>query len=107
MNRPPNSPEDRHFPEPEIIPPERPDRRARPDATWTGVFVTENGIRRISVKKIGPLGLFVFWTVAVAVALALVVLFLGAFLFLIPLAVVLFAVGIGASIWRTISQGRF
>jgi len=107
MNRPPNPPEHRHFPEPEIIPPEHPGRRTRSGATWTRLVIDEQGVPRVSVTRIGPLGLFVIWLIAGLVALALLVFFFGAFLFLIPLIVVLLAVGVGMSIWRFVSQQRF
>jgi CHASE2 domain-containing sensor protein len=107
MNRPPNPPEHRHFPEPEIIPPERPEPRTRRGATWTRLVIDEHGVPRVSVTRIGPLGVFVAWLIAGLVGLALVVFFFGAVLFLIPLIVVLLAVGVGVSIWRFVSQQRF
>lgn len=107
MSRPPNSPDHRHIQEPEILPPERPRGRSRSGATWTRLVVDEDGVPRVSVTRIGPLGLFVFWLVAALIGLALVVFFLGAFLFLIPLIVVLFALGVGVSIWRFVSRQRF
>lgn len=106
MNQPPHSPEDRHFPEPEIIPPGRPDKRTRPGATWTRLVIDEEGVHRVFVTRIGPFGLFVFWMIAGLVTLALVVFFLGAFVFLLPLAAVLLAVGVGMSVWRFISRQR-
>ncbi len=106
MTQPPNTPDHRHFEEPEILPPERPGRR-RSGATWMRVVLDEDGFPRVSVTRIGPLGTFLFWIVAALVGLALVVFFLGAFLFLIPLIVVLFAIGAGASIWRFVSRQRF
>lgn len=107
MSRPPNSPDNRHFPDPEILPPERPGRRNRSGATWTRLVIDETGVPRLSVTRIGPLGLFLLWVVAALVALGIVVFFLGAFVFFLPLAAVLFAVGVGASIWRAISRSRF
>ncbi len=107
MTKPQNSPEDRYFPEPEIIPPERPGRRRRSGATWTRLVIDEDGIPRVSVTRIGPLGLFVAWVVAALIGLALVVFFLGAFVFLLPLVAVLLAVGVGLSAWRFVSRQRF
>jgi hypothetical protein len=100
------SPENRYFHAPDVLPPKRPGRAARA-GTWTRLVIDEAGVHRLSVTRIGPLGLLAAWLVAGAVALALVVFFLGAFLFLIPLVVVLFAVGVGVNIWRFVSRQRF
>jgi len=107
MNRPSIPPEDRHVPEPEIIPPEPRGRHSRSSAKWTRLVIDEDGVHRISVTRIGPLGFFAFWLIAGIVALALIVFFLGAFVFLLPLVAVLLAVGVGMSIWRFVSKQLF
>jgi hypothetical protein len=107
MNQGPLPPDDRHFSNPEIIPPGRPDRDRLSGMTWTRLVIDEDGVPRVFVTRIGPLGRFVAWLVAVLVVLALVVFFLGAFVFLMPLIVVLLAVGVGMSIWSFVIRQRF
>lgn len=107
MNRRPIPSENQHFSEPEIIPPNRPDREGKAGATWTRIFVDDQGVHRISVTKVGPLGLIAFWVVAGLLGAALLIFFLGAFVFLLPLLGVLLVIGIVASVFRAFSRRRF
>src|SRR5262245_51136566 len=83
MSKPPN-PEDPRS-EPEIIPPGHAERgRPRPR-----VFVGTHGAERVYVGKASPLGIILVTLIVGLLSAAILVLLLGAFLFLLPLAVLL------------------
>lgn len=104
MNEQHFPPDDRRFPEPEIIPPGEPEMRPR--ATWTRLVIDDEGVHRISVRKVGPLGLFVVWVSAALVAVTVIALVLSAVVVLLPLALLLVAGGFLAS-WLRSSTRRW
>ena len=75
--------------EPEIIPPGRAER----ETPHVGVFVGTHGTERIYVGKASPLGIILVTLVTGLLMAAILVMLLGAFLFLLPLAV-LFVTGV-------------
>jgi hypothetical protein len=85
-NQGPIPPDERRRPEPEIIPPGRPDRSGgeRDSGSWSRVVIDQGGMRRIYVSKIGPLGLIPFALLAALISIALLIFFVGAFLILLP-----------------------
>lgn len=85
INQRPGPPDERHFPEPEIIPPDRHDYRKRESGGWSRIIIDQGGARRIYVGRIGPLGLIPFALLGGFISLALLVFFVGAFLILLPL----------------------
>jgi hypothetical protein len=87
--------------EPEIIPPDRGDRRSRSSEAGIRVFLGSGGVRHIYVARLGPLGM-VALALIVGVLLALtLVLVLGAFLIWIPLVGLLVAAAIISSLLRS------
>lgn len=107
MNRGSIPPEDRHRPEPEIIPPARRDRGGRSGTTWTRLSIDETGVQRISVTRIAPLGMFGFWAMVTLGALALFTVFLGAVVLLVPVVAVLLLAGIITRFFRASSRRGF
>jgi hypothetical protein len=85
MSEPPKS----RGPEPEIIPP----GRAQRDAPRVHVFVGSHGAERVYVGKASPLGIILVTLITGLLTAAILVLLLGAFLLLLPLAV-LFVTGL-------------
>jgi hypothetical protein len=85
INQRPSPPDERHYPEPEIIPPDRPGHRRRDGGGWSRIVIDQSGVRRIYVGRIGPLGLIPFALLGGFISLALLIFFLGAFLILLPL----------------------
>lgn len=99
QDEPQDRPGQRHYAEPEILPPERP-RRDGDRTRGPRMFTDERGTHRIYVTKIGPLGLLSFWLIAGLVSIALLVLFLGAFVILIPVLGLLFVAAVIAGVLR-------
>jgi hypothetical protein len=99
----PIPPDEGRHPEPEIIPPGRPDRRET-SGSWSRVVIDENGVRRIYVAKIGPLSLIPFALLGAIVSIALLIFFLGAFLILLPLLGLLIAGAVIAGLMRAFSR---
>jgi hypothetical protein len=97
-------PENRHRPEPEIIPPGQPEPDRRSGATWTRLHVDDAGVHRISVTRVGPLGMLGFWAIVALGSLALAIIFLGALVLLIPLIAVFVATGIVMSFFGSSSR---
>jgi hypothetical protein len=85
MSKPPKS----QGPEPEIIPPDRTER----DRPRVRVFFGTHGTERIYIGKPSPLGIILVTLIIGLLSAAILVLFLGAFLVLLPLAV-LFVTGV-------------
>ena len=75
--------------EPEIIPP----GRAESETPRVHIFVGTQGTERVFVGKASPLGIILVTLITGLLMTAILVLFLGAFLFLLPLAV-LFVTGL-------------
>jgi hypothetical protein len=99
-------PEDRHRPEPEIIPPGQPEPDRRSGATWTGLHIDDAGVHRFSVMRVGPLGMLGLWAIVALGSLALTIIFLGALVLLIPLIVLLVSAGIVMSFLGSSSRRR-
>lgn len=76
---------DRHYPDPEILPPDRHDYHKRDAGGWSRVVIDRGGVRRIYVGRIGPLGLIPFALLGGLISLGLLIFFLSAFLILAPL----------------------
>jgi hypothetical protein len=76
---------DRHYSEPEILPPDRHDYRRRDAGGWSRVVIDQGGVQRIYVGRIGPLGLIPFALLGGLISVGLLVFFLSAFLILVPL----------------------
>ena len=87
--------------EPEIIPPDQQDARARwVDGRTRSSGTWSSGAQRVYVARVGPFG-FAMVAFAIAVIAALVfLLVLGAFVILIPLAGLLLAAAVFASLLR-------
>jgi hypothetical protein len=82
--------------EPEIIPPGEADARSR----WVDGRAWSSGTQRIYVARVGSFG-FAMVALAIAIIAALVfLLVLGAFVILIPLAGLLLAAAVIASVLR-------
>ncbi len=107
MNRAAIPPETRHVPEPEILAPGQPERVTRSGATWTRLRLDGDGVHRVSVTRIGPLGMLGFWMMIALGALALVILFLGALVLLIPAVALVLATGLVMRLLRTSSRRWF
>ena len=98
MERRPQSAGDQPRSEPEIIPPERAGGRPQ----WKG---GAEDVQRIYVARVGPFG-FVLLALTIAILAAVVfVIMLGAFVIAIPLAVLLLALTLVASVMRRQFRG--
>jgi len=97
-SRPPERPD--YFPEPEIIPPDRPGRRSSRRGSFVWMTLEQDGTRRIHVARPGwfTIGLAVL-IISVVIA-ALIALVLGAFLVLVPAIAILVFGLIAASMLR-------
>jgi hypothetical protein len=90
--------------EPEIIPPER--AGARPQWRGEPAWTATDGVHRVYVTKVGPLG-FVLLALMVAILVALGFLILvGAFLVAIPLAGLLLVAAVIAGLMRGFFRPR-
>jgi hypothetical protein len=86
--------------EPEIIPPDRGDRRSRSSEAGIRVFLGSGGVRHIYVTRLGPLAM-VALALMVGILLAItLVLVLGVFLIWIPLVGLLVAAAITSGLLR-------
>ena len=93
-------PTHRHPTEPEIIPPgQEPTEwpRRRPDP-WASFEV--HGARRIYVRRVGPLGIFLIALLLGTLAALVFVILVGAFLTWIPVAILLFVAVIVGGLMR-------
>jgi hypothetical protein len=88
--------------EPEIIPP----GRAQRDAPRVHVFVGTHGTERVYVGKASPLGIILVTLITGLLTAGILVLLLGAFLFLLPLAVLLVTGLVVAGLVRFYFQRR-
>jgi hypothetical protein len=89
MSKPRRSQGEEPRSEPEIIPPSHAER----DRPRVRIFVGTHGTERIYIGKPSPLGIILVTLIIGLLSAAILVLFLGAFLFLLPLAV-LFVTGL-------------
>jgi hypothetical protein len=87
-------PDEQHYSEPEILPP------SRESEAWGGRSVEERGTHRIYVTRVGPFGLLPFMLLGGIISIALLVFLFGFLLILIPVAGVVLAAAIVASLLR-------
>jgi hypothetical protein len=90
-------PDERHYSEPEIIPPGRGDASEPEYPIWR---LEEHGVHRIYVTKVGPLGLLPLALLGGAVTVALLAFLFGFLLLLLPVAGVVAAVALIGSFLR-------
>jgi hypothetical protein len=95
---------ERHYPDPEILPPLHKSQGETERGPWRRVFIDEQGTRRIYVTKVGPLGLLSFSAFAGFLSVILLILFLGAFVLLLPLLGILFGAAVIAGLLRRFSR---
>ena len=87
--------DERHYPEPEIIPPGQEDARAPRD--WGQGRIEEHIVHRIYVTKIGPFGLLPFALLGGILTIAFLAFLFGFLLILLPVAgLILAAAAIGS-----------
>src|SRR5262245_17998844 len=87
--------DERHYPEPEIIPPGQEDARAPRD--WGQGRIEEHSVHRIYVTKIGPFGLLPFALLGGILTIAFLAFLFGFLLILLPVAgLILAAAAIGS-----------
>ena len=87
--------------EPEIIPPDRAERRMAPGTPRTRVFIDAQGTERVYVAKLGPLGIILaVLTTGILSAVMLILLF-ATFLIWVPLVVFIIAGVIISGLMRT------
>ncbi|MCI0466319.1 MAG: hypothetical protein L0Y57_04840 [Beijerinckiaceae bacterium] len=93
-------PDERHFDEPEIIPPGHEDG-GELDSMFQrhGVFA-EHSVRRVYVTRVGPLGLLPFVILGGVITAALLAFLFGFLLILIPAAALILAAAIIGSLLR-------
>jgi hypothetical protein len=92
--------DERHYPEPEIIPPGNDDGSARRNEIWGQRTIEEIGFHRIYVTKIGPLGLLPFALLGGVLTIALFAFLFGFLLILLPVAGLILAAAIIGSFLR-------
>jgi pilus assembly protein TadC len=88
--------DERHYPEPEIIPPGEDDPRAPGDEIWgrgRGRF-EERGIHRIYVTRVGPFGFLPLALVGGVLTLLFLAFLFGFLLILLPVAGLILAVAL-------------
>jgi hypothetical protein len=97
--------DDGHHSEPEIIPPGQTDIREMESRLWGRVVADEQSFHRVYAAKIGPLGLLPFFLLAGVVGAAVFFFMFGAFLILLPVAVVVLAAALFAGLLRSLLRG--
>ncbi len=96
-----NLPKDeRHYPEPEILPPAQDDGRARRNGVWGQGRIDEHSIHRIFVTRVGPFGLLPFALLGGVLMVALFAFLFGFLLILLPVAGLLAAAALIGSFLR-------
>jgi len=96
-----NLPKDeRHYPEPEIIPPGQDDGSARGDELWGRRTIEEHGFHHIYVTKVGPFGLLPFALLGGVLMIALFAFLFGFLLILLPVAGLILAAALIGSFLR-------
>lgn len=94
------SPPDKHYSDPEIIPPGHSDH----DPLWPQDSIEQRGRHRIYVTRVSPLGFLPFALLSGLVAIAVLVFLFGFFLILIPVAGLVLAAAIIANLLRGSSR---
>ena len=84
-----------------IIPPDRPGRtRVRWDS------INQHGAHRVYVTRLGPFSVVAFMFLFAVIVAAVLALFVGAVLFVLPVVVLLIAIGIVVSFLRPRARQR-
>jgi hypothetical protein len=91
--------DERHYPEPEILPPGQEDAPAPRDEIW-GQGTKEHSVHRIYVTRIGPFGLLPFALLGGVLTIALFAFLFGFLLILLPVAGLILAATIIGSFLR-------
>ena len=78
-------PEERHSPEPEIIPPGNEDGSEAENPVWGRGTIEEHSIHRIYVTKVEPFGLLPLMLLGGVIAIAMLAFLFGFLLIFIPL----------------------
>ena len=86
--------------EPEIIPPDRADSDAARERSDGWIWLDASGTRRIYVRKVGPLGIFLVALLIGTLAALVLVMLLGAVLLWIPIAFLLFVAAVVGALLR-------
>jgi hypothetical protein len=92
--------DERHYPEPEIIPPGQDDGRTPRNEFRGQGTIEEHGIHRIYVTKVGPFGLLPFALLGGVLTITLVAFLFGFLLILLPVAGLILAAAIIGSFLR-------
>jgi hypothetical protein len=92
--------DERHYPEPEIIPPGQDDGRAPRHEVWGQGRIEEHSFHRIYVTKVGPFGLLSFALLGGVLTFALFAFLFGFLLILLPVAGLILAAAIIGSFLR-------
>jgi|GEM_PF-2291031 hypothetical protein len=81
----------KHYPDPEILPPDSETGTGREESVWPGESGQAYGKRRIYVTKVSPLAFLPFILVITAAGAAVAFLVFGLLLVLLPIAGVILA----------------
>jgi hypothetical protein len=92
--------DERHYPEPEIIPPGQEDGPAPRDEIWGQGRTEEHSVHRIYVTNIGPFGLLPFALLGGVLTIAFFAFLFGFLLILLPIAGLILAAALIASFLR-------
>jgi hypothetical protein len=93
-------PEERHSPEPEIIPPGNEDGSEAENPVWGRGTIEEHSIHRIYVTKVGPFGLLPLMLLGGVIAIAMLAFLFGFLLIFIPLVGLILAAALIGSFLR-------
>jgi hypothetical protein len=93
-------PEERHYPEPEIIPPGNEDGSEAENPVWGQGTIEEHSIHRIYVTKVGPFGVLPLALLGGVITIALLALLFGFLLIFIPLVGLILAAALIGSFLR-------
>src|ERR1019366_1611693 len=86
--------------EPEIIPPDHAERQTAQGRPQTRVFIDAHGPERVSVAKLGPLGIILAILTTGILSTVMLILLFGAFLIWMPLVVFFIACAIISGLLR-------
>ena len=92
--------EDKHYSEPEIIPPRR---RGGKDLFWPRDIMEERGTQRIYITRISPFGFLPLVLVSALISISVFVFLFGFLLLLIPAAGIILTAFIVANLLRSVS----
>jgi len=93
-------PDERHYSEPEIIPPGQGDGNEIDSTFWRDGATNEPGTRRVYVTRVGPWGLLLSMLLGGVISIALLVFLFGFLLILVPVAGLLLAAALIGSFLR-------